>query len=1058
MKLTKKILAVALVAVMLLSALPVSATVDYEHTDHTDLALAAVTEGIVLLKNDNQALPLGQKEGIALFGNGQIYAASTTEGYQIGGGGSGWVSSMLGTPMGPAEALLEAEKQGKVSVYKPLYDAYKADITYIPDDAMYAEAAAFAGTAIMFITRYSTEGADIDVNNWYLTEAEKTMMKKLSDYFGHLIVVLNAPCAISTDWSLDGNSLGVDVDALLACYMGGQKGGEGMAKILTGEVSPSGKLPHTYAKDIYDYPTTETFLENPFYVNYTEDIYVGYRYFETFPDAKDKVVYPFGYGLSYTDFEITSSPVTVENGKVTLDVTVKNTGSVAGKEVVQVYYSAPQAGAGSAVLSKSAMSLACYAKTKLLFPGESQTLALSYDVSDMASFDDTGKTGRSNCYILEAGSYDIRVGNSVRGTESAGTYTVDTLTVVSEHERLIPTTLANRLTYNGSYENLPEAPKAADTTVIDTAQNDQKDLASIDMNADSYKGITYADVAAGKATIRELVAQMSYAELIGLCYGHEGGLVDGTGTLGFASNKTAEKYGIYSADTADGPAGLRLSAGASVATFWPCSTLQACSWNTELIGKIGEAVGEECLKYNADIWLAPGINIHRNPLCGRNFEYYSEDPVVAGKSAAALINGVESKGVGCSIKHFAFNNKETCRHYSDSRVSEKAMREIYLKGFEIAIKDADPMCLMTSYNLVNGLHTSENADLIKGILRGEWGYTGLLTSDWETVPSNLNEVLAGNNIKMPVHTGQPQELEKAVKDGRLSREVLEENAIYIINVLAKLPDNTMRTKQVCEISAEGKTVISAGQYSKKAYQTKFDLVGDGLCASHTEYKDEIDGSFGFIEFTVSVNTPGTYALTLNYATANNVPSAFMIQVNGETVQNLKTNVPSTRAWNNFADKKLGQIHLDQGISTIRIQHNSNLGMNYHTLSTELVEADKPHEHSFGPWIAVDEETHKQVCECGHEVSEGHKWDDGAVITEATVDAAGEIKYTCTECQRTKIEKLPKLVPETTNPTTNPTTNETEKEKGCGSAVSGSLAIACMMVAAGAAFLARKKKD
>jgi len=201
---------------------------------------------------------------------------------------------------------------------------------------------------------------------------------------------------------------------------------------------------------------------------------------------------------------------------------------------------------------------------------------------------------------------------------------------------------------------------------------------------------------------------------------------------------------------------------------------------------------------------------------------------------------------------------------------------------------------------------------------------------------------------------------------------------------------------------------------------------------------------------------------LNYATVHNIRAAFTIQINGETVQDLRSNIASTQGWNNYFEKKLGQIHLDQGISTIRIQHNSEFGMNYHTLSTELVEADKQHEHSFGQWIAVDEEAHKQVCECGHEVSECHKWDDGAVITEATVDVEGEIRYTCTECQQTKTEKLPKLMPETTNPTTDPTTdpttNDAEKEKGCGSAVSGSLAIACMMVAAGTAFLARKKKD
>lgn len=1016
MKSLKGITAIILTTVVLLCSFPVSAKIDYKHTDHTDLALTAVTEGIVLLKNDNGALPLAKNEKIALFGGGQIYTASTSSGYQIGGGGSGWVSSVLGTPMGPAEALLEAEKLGKVSVYKPLYDAYKADVSYIPDDTMYESAAAFADTAIMFITRFSSEDADISVNEWYLTEAEETMMKKLSDSFEKVVVILNTPSVISADWSIDGNSLGVETDALLACYMGGQKGGEGMAQILTGDVNPSGKLTHTYARDIYDYPTTQTFLESNIYVDYKEDVYVGYRYFETFANAKDKVAYPFGYGLSYTDFEITSSPVTVSNGKIVLNVTVRNIGAVAGKEVVQVYYSAPQAGTGDAVLSKSAISLATYAKTNLLAPGESQTLTLSYNVSDMASFDDTGKTGNPNSYVLEAGDYGIRVGNSVRNTESAGKYTVNTLTVVSEHERLVATALANRLTYDGSYEDLPVR---GDTTSGDTdngkSENGEIDIDSeIDMNADSYKGITYADVISGKATLKELVAQMSYAELIGLCYGHEEGIVSGPGSIGFASNKSAEKYGVYSADTADGPAGLRLSGGASVATFWPCATLQASTWNTVLLEEIGKAIGDECLRYNADIWLAPGINIHKNPLCGRNFEYYSEDPVVSGKSAAAVVNGVQAKGVGCAIKHFALNNKEYNRKNSDSRVSEKAMREIYLKGFEIAIEDANPMCVMTAYNLVNGIHASANSELINGILRGEWGYTGLIMSDWNTMPSNLREVAAGNNVKMPNESGDPEALKKAVKDGSLSRETLENNAMFIINTLAKLPDNTIHAKYVNDISAEGMTTISANKYSKKAYQIKFDLVGDSMCASHTEYADEIDGSRGFIEFTVSVNTPGTYLLAMNYATIHNVGAAFRIQINGKNVFGLNSNVASTGAWDKFEDKMLGEIHLDKGISTVRIQHLSGSGVNYHTLSTMLLEADKPHEHSFDKFEAVDEQYHKLSCECGEEKIEAHRWDDGEIITEATETAEGEIRFTCEECAHTAIEIQPKLPAEPTS--------------------------------------------
>ena len=1004
MKLTKAMISLFLAAALFIGALPLSGAA-YEHVEHTDLALRAVTEGIVLLKNSDGALPLAKNEKVALFGGGQIYTASTDSGYQIGGGGSGWVSSVYGTPQGPADALLAAQNEGKISVYEPLTAAYRGNTSYVPDEAMYQAAAEFADTAIMFITRYSKEGSDISVGDWSLSGAELAMMRTLSGKFKKLVVLLNTPSVISTDWSLDGNAQGVRVDALLACYMGGERGAEGMKQILLGEVNPSGKLTHTYAKSLYDYPTTATFLESNEYVNYTEDIYVGYRYFETF--ARDKVIYPFGYGLSYTAFEIATGNFRAEDGNISVDVTVKNTGSVAGKEVVQVYYSVPQANVGAAVLSKSAIALGDYAKTDLLAPGESQTLTLSYPISYMASFDDVGKTGKKSCFVLEAGDYGIFVGNSVRNISPAGVYTVNSLTVVSEHGDLVPTNLTTRLNSAGEYESLPavivtpepepvftvsadrlnwieaESGTPSENSAINTSESfgasgylydgnawrqisggvilgnmngkaghsvayklnveragrytigfviangneggssaedifeiyvssgsglgkkqpvlvdvdntryvgtssewfnfkfktadskgkaytvdlpegevtltlkltsktganpnidkfvlipegkecpiatvlalyDDVDEITVDIYKDNYKGITYSDVASGRATLSELIAQMSYSELIGLCYGHTAGLESGTGTIGFASNAAAEKYGVYSADTADGPAGMRLAAKASIATFWPCATLQASTWNVVLMEEIGSAVGDECLRYNADIWLAPGLNLHRNPLCGRNFEYYSEDPVVAGKSTAAVVKGVQSRGVGCAIKHFMANNKETNRKNLDSRMSQKAMREIYLRSFEIAIKNSAPTCIMTSYNLINGTHTSANYDLLEGIVRGEWKYEGLIMTDWNTTPLITDEVLAGNNVTMP--SGEPTELAKSVDRGILTREQLERNAAYIINTLVKLPDYTLHAVRVNEI-AVGTTVLTADMYSRKAYMTRFEMVDDTL--------------------------------------------------------------------------------------------------------------------------------------------------------------------------------------------------------------------------------------
>ena len=1204
MKLTKAMISLFLAASLFIGALPFSGAA-YEHTEHTDLALRAVTEGIVLLKNADGALPLAKNEKVALFGGGQIYTASTDSGYQIGGGGSGWVSSVYGTPMGPADALLAAQKEGKIAVYEPLTQAYRNNASYTPDEAMYNAAAEFADTAIMFITRYSKEGSDVSTGDWSLSGAELTMMRKLSGKFRKLIVLLNTPSIISTDWSLDGNSQGVRVDALLACYMGGESGAEGMKQILLGEANPSGKLTHTYAKSLYDYPTTATFLESNEYVNYTEDIYVGYRYFETF--AKDKVVYPFGFGLSYTTFDIKTGKFSTADGKITVDVTVKNTGDVAGKEVFQVYYSAPQANTGAAVLSKSAIALGDYAKTDLLAPGESQTLTLSYPVSYMASFDDVGKTGKKSCFVLEAGDYGIFVGNSVRNISPAGVYTVDSLTVVSEHDDLVPTNLTQRLNFAGEYESLPvvsvapepepvftvsadklnwieaESGTPSENSAINTSEsfgstgylydgsvwkqissgiilgnmngkaghsvryklnvekagrytvgfiiangneggNSAEDiieiyvssssslgtkqpvlvdadntrnvgtnsewfnfkfktadskgktytvdlpkgevtltlyltskvnaganpnidkfvlipegkecpiatvlalyedgdvLTNVDINKDNYKGITYADVASGQATLGELIAQMSYAELIGLCYGHTSGLASGTGTIGFASSAAAEKYGVYSADTADGPAGLRLSAKASIATFWPCATLQASTWNVALMEEIGRAVGDECLRYNADIWLAPGLNLHRNPLCGRNFEYYSEDPVVAGKSTAAVVNGVESRGVGCAIKHFMANNKETNRKNLDSRMSQKAMREIYLRSFEIAIKNSDPMCIMTSYNLINGTHTSANRDLLEGIVRDEWKYEGLIMTDWNTTPLITNEVLAGNNVTMP--SGEPIDLAKSVDKGILTRAQLEKNAAYIINTLVKLPDHTLHASRINEISAVGTTVLTADMYSRKAYMTKFEMVGDTLCASYTETVDEIDGTYGFIEFNIDVKTAGTYELSLKYATTSRVTNAFDILINGESVSGIAGDVNATSSWSAFAQKKIGTVYLEEGASTVRIQHKSATAVNYSALITEFLSAEK-HSHSFGTWTKASDTQHKRYCSCGMEDAADHVWNSGTVSIQPTTEKTGIMTYACTECSRTKLEPIPKLTKEESTATTE-TDAQTEK--------------------------------
>ncbi|MBE6949279.1 MAG: hypothetical protein E7456_05475 [Ruminococcaceae bacterium] len=1101
MKTARKILASLLALVMIICMLPATVVASSDQA-HKDLAREAVGEGLVLLKNDDNALPLASNERVALFGGGQIYTASTSNGYQIGGGGSGWVN-MDYTPDGPAEVLAEM-----VDVYEPLTAAYEANISYVPDAAMYDAAAAYADTAIMFMTRYSTEGSDISTANWYLSAAETSMLENLSSRFENVVVLVNAPSMIATDWSVDGNTEGIDVDALLICYMGGEMGAYGMADVLTGAVNPSGKLVDTYAYDLYDYPTTETFLESNAYVRYTEDIYVGYRYFETF--APEKVVYEFGYGLSYTDFEIKTNSVTADNGVINVNVTVTNTGDTAGKEVVQVYYSAPQAGEGTAKLSKSAIVLGAYDKTDLIQPGASQTMDISYPINDMASFDDTGLSGNQSAYVLEAGTYDILVGNSAKNNAKAGEYTVVANTVTEQLTQLCETNLDVRMNAKGEYDVLNETGPAAtvvfpisatEVSVVETENytgiidpnesNDprvenyngyffdgtkwrntgsgqcmafahtlvgsaaaykinvekagtyrmafaaadggtdntnvedvvkiytlidgvrtysdikydvtntyyantetggqwynflyaEKDFQenyyyidlpageyelcleyqsvvsqtnlnfdkfwiipegveygiadavaaypnieypelNLDMDKDDYKGIKYSDVLNGEATIDEFLAQMSLNEMIDLTSGHTTGVTSGTGSIGPSSDATAEKYGIFTADTADGPAGIRLST--YFATYWPCSTLQACTWNTDLIEEVGQTVGKEALQSMVDIWLAPGMNIHRSPLCGRNFEYYSEDPLVTGKSAAALTKGVESTGVAVTLKHFCVNNKEGNRNSSDSRVSEKALREIYLKGFEIACKEADPEFIMTSYNYLNGIETSENYDLLHGIVRFEWGWDGAFMTDWGNNSSIVAEINAGNNVKMS--TGNLDEVRTAVDKGIITRETLEENTMYILNALSNCPDFAINQYKVHELAATGGTFIHATDFSRKSYHSRYEKVTalNELCTTYAQNTDA-DGHALYLEFTVDSPTYAVYTLDLNYANNTAQTNVFEVYVNGQLVEGLDNDAPATGAWTTYVYRELGKINLPQGKSTIRIQHINANGINY----------------------------------------------------------------------------------------------------------------------------------
>lgn len=763
---------------------------------HIALSKQAATEGIVLLKNDNHTLPLQQGERIALFGKATIE-------YIKGGGGSGDVHCPYIRNI--FDGFAQKEQTEKVYIYKPLVEFYKDyvkaesvnvltpeqinarwdivnnmefcterdDMTYdtfaamhvkeaeVPDELIFS-AAENAQTAIITLSRFSAEGVDRRpiAGDYYLSDLEKNLIDRCCELFKKVIIVINSGAVIDCEYFAENEKIG----AVLFAWQGGMEGGSALADVMCGDVTPSGKLADTIARSYDVYPTKEDFWECFDHVDYSDDIYVGYRYFETIPGAKEQVRYPFGFGLSYTAFALSDLLVFAHNGKIVVTVNVTNTGRVAGKETVQVYYSAPQG-----LLGKPAKQLAAFKKTKTLQPGETETLLLTFDIANMASFDDLGKVQKS-AYVLEKGEYTFHIGTSVRDTQTADyVYEVNENTVTAQYKNWCrPFKLAKRMLSDGSFEALPqEEPsyyygEVAPSGAVAPEQEQKFDEVLNDLYMDAF------------------VSQLTIDELAYLVGGQAPTGVANTGCFG-----GLKRLNIPAIPTADGPAGLRLEPETGIpTTSWPCATLLACTWNTDLIEQVGAGGGAELRENNIGVWLAPALNIHRDPLCGRNFEYYSEDPLLAGKCAAASVRGIQSQKAAVSIKHFACNNKEANRFASDSRLSERALREIYLKAFEICVKEADPWTLMSSYNLINGLHTSESYELLTEILRNEWGFRGMVVTDWGVKNRPVVEVKAGNDMKM--HCGYPDELKAAYEAGELTRAELELCVKRILTMFTKL--------------------------------------------------------------------------------------------------------------------------------------------------------------------------------------------------------------------------------------------------------------------------------
>lgn len=681
-----------------------------------------IPEGITLLEHDG-SLPLRQGEPIALFGRGQFE-------YVKSGTGSG------GRVNCPYVTNIHDELSARVCLDREVIEFYRDYVNENPFDAgdgwraprsqkqplldekFVSAAAKRQNKAIFILCR--TVGESFDCNaergDWYLSEAEEHNIALLSKHFKHFAVLINGGNIIDMSWV---KKYGVGTVAYI--WQGGQEGARGTVDALMGDAIPCGRLSDTIPCSIDDYPSTKGFGDEIKNVH-TEDIFVGYRYFETF--APEKVLYPFGYGLNYTEFSRNVIKAEKNGDAIHLSVSVKNIGKYDGKEVVQVYSSAPRG-----KLGKPARELVAFKKTRALAPGEEEIIDISVDVCDLASYDDSGESGYPYAYVLEAGEYGIYVGENVRAAQKAFSFNIESTRLVKQcTQALAPVESFERMTAKNGTLSFEEAPLAK----YDLAERISASLPeALEITGD--RGIVLKDVEAGKNTLDEFIAQFSPQELMYIVRG-EGmsspkAPVPGTASCFGGVTKAWNSKGVPVITTCDGPSGVRMESAAK-ATCIPSGTLLACTWDPDALDGVFDGFADEMLSYGVDVILAPGINIHRNPLCGRNFEYFSEDPVLAGQYAAKIAERFTKKGVYCTLKHFAVNSQETNRCSENEVLSERALREIYLRAFEIAVKSGYVRSIMTAYNVINGYSAGACYDLTTTILRGEWGYDSFVMTDW----------------------------------------------------------------------------------------------------------------------------------------------------------------------------------------------------------------------------------------------------------------------------------------------------------------------------------------
>ena len=781
--------------------------------DNLQVAYRAACEGMVLLKNDG-TLPLRTKK-VALYGPG---ASMTIK----GGTGSGEVNERKSITIleglehrgfeittrqwlrdfetGYAQALAayKIEKKKRVNILKfgtimnMLFDNFRtpAGRAITEEDV----AASDTDACIYVLSRQAGEGGDrkAEKGDMYLTDEEREAIRFCAAHYDHFVLVINSGSSIDMAFAEEI----VGINAILYICQPGTEGGHAFADVVSGAVTPSGKLADTWAKNYADIP----FADEYSYLNgdlndeyYKEGIYVGYRYFDSFGVEP---AYPFGYGLSYTDFSIHSAGISVDGRTVTVKATVTNTGTYfTGKEVAQLYVSAP-----NGALHKEYQSLAAFAKSDTLAPGQRQELTLSFDLGCIASYREA-----DGAYVLEAGDYILRLGNSSRHTVPVGVLTLDREVIVSCHANICPV--------EKSFEELKASAFPAEKLA------DGLPHMIIDTNAFETVVYTYEKPSVCvDERVQNMLAGLSLKDMVDIVVGI--GMFGGEarfnlpGSVGNTTSKFWDR-GLANVALCDGPAGLRIQKRSAVdkhgkvkpidmamsifeafpdvvkkimtgdpdkdtviyqyTTAFPVATALAQSWNTALMEEIGDALYREMKEYGCTYWLAPAINIHRNPLCGRNFEYFSEDPRLTGLMAAAMTRGVQQEeGYYVTVKHYACNNQEDNRNKVSSNVSERTLREIYLRAFELTVREGGAKAVMTSYNMVNGVYSPNSHDLCTKVLRNEWGFDGVVMTDWFSTnrgqANNAIAMQAGNDLIMPGGGSFKKEILAGVKSGLICEE------------------------------------------------------------------------------------------------------------------------------------------------------------------------------------------------------------------------------------------------------------------------------------------------